>query len=230
MLALGGLAAFLMKILSFLASYVSTPNVFPKPLASDEERRLLELKAQGDPCARNILIEHNLRLVAHIVKKFDQTGDTTDDLISIGTIGLIKAIGTFQTDKNTRLATYAARCIENEILMHLRATRRQKSEIMLNEPIGTDKEDNDLTLMDILATDAESTSDQVESKLEQEKLYQKIMHLSSREQQVLKMRYGLLDGIRKTQREISKLLGISRSYVSRIEKRALGKLQKEMEK
>lgn len=230
MLALGGLAAFLMKILSFLASYVSTPNVFPKPLASDEERRLLELKAQGDPCARNILIEHNLRLVAHIVKKFDQTGDTTDDLISIGTIGLIKAIGTFQTDKNTRLATYAARCIENEILMHLRATRRQKSEIMLNEPIGTDKEDNDLTLMDILATDAESTSDQVESKLEQEKLYRKLMHLSSREQQVLKMRYGLLDGIRKTQREISKLLGISRSYVSRIEKRALGKLQREMEK
>jgi RNA polymerase sporulation-specific sigma factor len=230
MLVLSGLAAFLMKILSFLASYVSTPNVFPKPLDSEEEKRLLELKAQGDPNARNILIEHNLRLVAHVVKKFDQTRESTDDLISIGTIGLIKAINTFQTDKNTRLATYAARCIENEILMHLRATRKQRSEMKLYDPIGTDKEDNDLTLMDILATDAESTSEQVESKLEQEKLYRKLRFLSSREQQVLKMRYGLLDGIRKTQREISKLLGISRSYVSRIEKRALGKLQKEMEK
>jgi RNA polymerase sporulation-specific sigma factor len=226
----GFLATFLMKILSYLASYVSTPNVFPKPLSSEEEERLLKLKAQGDQNARNILIEHNLRLVAHVVKKFDQTGESMDDLISIGTIGLIKAINTFQTDKNTRLATYAARCIENEILMHLRATKRQKSEIMLYEPIGTDKEDNDLTLMDILTTNEEGPTEHVENKLEYEKLYRKLVLLSAREQQVLKLRYGLLDGIRKTQREISKLLGISRSYVSRIEKRALGKLQKEMEK
>jgi len=168
--------------------------------------------------------------VAHVVKKFDQTGNTLDDLISIGTIGLIKAINTFKIDKNTRLATYAARCIENEILMHLRATKRQKSEILLYEPIGSDSEDNDLTLMDILSTDAESTPEQVESKLEQEKLYTKLTLLPKREQQVLKMRYGLEDGIRKTQREIAKLLGISRSYVSRIEKRALGKLEQEMEK
>ena len=202
MIVSGALAAFLLKILSCLASYVSTPNVFPKPLNSEEESKLLERKAQGDSSARNILIEHNLRLVAHVVKKFDQTGESMDDLISIGTIGLIKAINTFQTDKNTRLATYAARCIENEILMHLRATRKQKTELMLYEPIG----------------------------MEQEKLSSKLPRLSAREQQVLKLRYGLLDGIRKTQREISKLLGISRSYVSRIEKRALGKLQKEMEK
>ncbi len=230
MIVSGALAAFLLKILSCLASYVSTPNVFPKPLNSEEESKLLERKAQGDSSARNILIEHNLRLVAHVVKKFDQTGESMDDLISIGTIGLIKAINTFQTDKNTRLATYAARCIENEILMHLRATRKQKTELMLYEPIGTDKEDNDLTLIDILTSEGESTTEQVENKLEQEKLYSKLTRLSAREQQVLKLRYGLLDGIRKTQREISKLLGISRSYVSRIEKRALGKLQKEMEK
>ncbi len=163
----------------------------------------------------------------HHVKKFDNTGEETDDLISIGTIGLIKAINTFDPNKNTRLATYAARCIENEILMYLRATKRVRSEILLHDPIGSDKEGNEITLMDVLPTD-QDVAERVESRVDQQKMFEVFRRLSRREKKVLELRYGLFDGMRKTQREISRMLGISRSYVSRIEKRAIHKLQRAM--
>lgn len=208
----------------YLFGYISNNNVFPLPLSEEEESALLVRLEQGDEEARNILIERNLRLVAHIVKKFDSTGEDIDDLISIGTIGLIKGIGTFKRNRNTRLATYAARCIENEILMHLRSIKKNKNDLFIYDPIGTDKEGNEITLIDILDTGHEVVSDQVEILLEEEKLREKLDQLSKREKKVIELRYGLNDGINKTQREISKMLGISRSYVSRIEKKALRKL------
>lgn len=217
------LATVLLRGLALLVSYV-TNNVFPSPLTPEEEAECLAALARGDTRARNVLIERNLRLVAHIVKKFDNTGEDTDDLISIGTIGLIKAINTFDRHKQTRLATYAARCIENEILMHLRSTKRQRHEVMLHDPIGADKEGNEITLIDVLPSDND-VAERVEQKVDQERMYERLQHLSGREKRVLEMRYGLGDGDRKTQREVSRFLGISRSYVSRIEKRAIGKLQ-----
>ncbi|NLY75480.1 MAG: RNA polymerase sporulation sigma factor SigK [Firmicutes bacterium] len=208
----------------YLFGYISNNNVFPLPLSEEEESALLVRLEQGDEEARNILIERNLRLVAHIVKKFDSTGEDIDDLISIGTIGLIKGIGTFKRNRNTRLATYAARCIENEILMHLRSIKKNKNDLFIYDPIGTDKEGNEIALIDILDTGHEVVPDQVEILLEEEKLREKLDQLSKREKKVIELRYGLNDGINKTQREISKMLGISRSYVSRIEKKALRKL------
>ncbi len=208
----------------YLFGYISNNNVFPLPLSEEEESALLIRLEKGDEEARNILIERNLRLVAHIVKKFDSTGEDIDDLISIGTIGLIKGIGTFKRNRNTRLATYAARCIENEILMHLRSIKKNKNDLSIYDPIGTDKEGNEITLIDILDTGNEVVSDQVETLLEEEKLRERLNQLSKREKKVIELRYGLNDGINKTQREISKMLGISRSYVSRIEKKALRKL------
>lgn len=213
--------------LSVLASYITHQNVFPAPLSPQKEAELLAELEAGRREARNILVERNLRLVAHIVKKFENTGDDTDDLISIGTIGLIKAINTFDRSKQTRLATYAARCIENEILMHLRSTKKNRSEVMLDDPIGSDKEGNEITLMDILASE-EDVAERVEFHVEQEAMYRRMAGLTKRERRVLELRYGLLGGIRRTQREISKALGISRSYVSRIEKRALHKLSRQM--
>ncbi len=208
----------------YLFGYISNNNIFPLPLTEEEESVFLTRLEQGDDDARNILIERNLRLVAHIVKKFDSTGEDIDDLISIGTIGLIKGIGTFKRNRNTRLATYAARCIENEILMHLRSIKKNKNDLLLYDPIGSDKEGNEITLLDILGTSPEVVAEQVENLLEEEKLKERILNLSKRERKVIELRYGLLDGISKTQREISKLLNISRSYVSRIEKKALRKL------
>ena len=209
---------------SRLLSYISNNNVFPLPLSEEEESQLLSKMETGDSEARNILIERNLRLVAHIVKKFDSTGEDVDDLISIGTIGLIKGIGTFKRNRNTRLATYAARCIENEILMHLRSIKKNKNDLLLQEPIGADKEGNEITLLDVLDTGTETVSEEVENLLEEEKLKKELQQLTKREKKVIELRYGLLDGVNKTQREISKMLGISRSYVSRIEKKALRKL------
>lgn len=219
---------FLLQGLSLLVAYVSNGNAFPQPLSEEEEAEYLIRMEQGDQEARNVLIERNLRLVAHIVKKFDNTGQDNDDLISIGTIGLIKAINTFDRTKKTRLATYAARCIENEILMCLRSSKRARSEVMLHEPLGSDKEGNEITLMDLLGTEDDIVAEQVESQAEQKKLYEKLGRLSRREKKVLELRYGLGNGPRRTQREISRVLGISRSYVSRIEKRAIAKLYKEM--
>lgn len=212
--------------LMLLVSYIAN-NTFPQPLSEQEEAKYLKLLNEGDEGARNVLTERNLRLVAHIVKKFDSTGEDSDDLISIGTIGLIKAINTFNPGKGTRLATYAARCIENEILMHLRYTKKMRAEVSLYDPIGVDKEGNEITLIDILGTHSEVVAETVENKFEQKRLREKVRHLSRREKKVLELRFGLEDGARKTQREIARNLGISRSYVSRIEKRALSKLTKE---
>ncbi|MEG6522522.1 RNA polymerase sporulation sigma factor SigK [Desulfotomaculum sp. 1211_IL3151] len=209
-----------------LVSYIAN-NTFPQPLNEVEEAHYLALLANGDEPARNVLTERNLRLVAHIVKKFDSTGEDVDDLISIGTIGLIKAINTFKPDKGTRLATYAARCIENEILMHLRFIKKVKAEVSLYDPIGVDKEGNEISLIDILGTDPEIVADTVELTFEKNRLLEKVRKLTARERRVLEMRFGLGSTARKTQREIARALGISRSYVSRIEKRALNKLTKE---
>jgi len=225
---LAALVGFLVEGLVFLVAYVTNSNAFPMPLSEQEEALFLERLQAGDKEARDVLVERNLRLVAHIVKKFDNTGEETDDLISIGTIGLIKAINTFDVRQKTRLATYAARCIENEILMHLRSTKKGRKDVMLYDAIGADKEGNEITLIDILGTDPDEVLEQVEWSVEQEKLRVMLMRLGAREKKVLELRYGLGDGIRKTQREISRKLGISRSYVSRIEKRAITKLQHEM--
>ncbi|NMB24007.1 MAG: RNA polymerase sporulation sigma factor SigK [Firmicutes bacterium] len=225
---LAALVGFCLEGLVFLVAYVTNSNAFPLPLSEAEEALFLDRLQAGDGEARNVLVERNLRLVAHIVKKFDNTGEDVDDLISIGTIGLIKAINTFDVNQKTRLATYAARCIENEILMHLRSTKKVRKDIMLYDSIGSDKEGNEITLIDILGSDPDEVLEQVELSVEQAKLRQMLMGLGAREKKVLELRYGLADGVRKTQREISRKLGISRSYVSRIEKRAITKLQHEM--
>ncbi|WP_312520662.1 RNA polymerase sporulation sigma factor SigK [Anaerospora sp.] len=221
------LATSIIKGVALLASYI-TNNTFPLPLSEKEEQQHLERLKNGEEKARNVLIERNLRLVAHIVKKFDNTGEDVDDLISIGTIGLIKAINTFDQTKKIRLATYAARCIENEILMHLRSTRRTRSEVSLYDPIGVDKEGNEITLIDVLGTAPDVVAEAVENQCEQERLTKEIHRLSGRERWVLEMRFGMPDGSRKTQRDIARMLGISRSYVSRIEKRAISKLGKSL--
>lgn len=220
------LAAQMVEQLQLWVGYIAQ-NTFPLPLAEKEEQVYLARLQQGDEAAKQVLIERNLRLVAHIVKKFDNTGEEVDDLISIGTIGLIKAIHTFDVSKKIRLATYAARCIENEILMHLRSTRRARSEVSLYDPIGIDREGNEITLIDVLGTAPDTVVEVVESQCDQERLSHQIQHLSSREKWVLEMRFGMPDGQRKTQRDVAAVLGISRSYVSRIEKRALQKLSKQ---
>lgn len=215
--------AWLCKDFMLFVSYIKN-NAFPQPLSDQEEEKNLVLMAKGDQKARNLLIEHNLRLVAHIVKKFENTGEDTEDLISIGTIGLIKAIESYQMNKGTKLATYAARCIENEILMHLRSLKKARKDVSLHDPIGQDKEGNEITLVDIIGTEKGEVEDEVEMKIEKNKIHQHIHILDDREQEVIRCRFGLDNGVEKTQREIAKELGISRSYVSRIEKRALIKL------
>jgi len=210
----------------FLFAYLNN-QVFPQPLEEAEEKKYLDLLKTGSEEARNKLIEHNLRLVAHVVRKYESSGEDMEDLISIGTIGLIKAIKTYNEEKGVRLATYAARCIENEVLMHLRNIKKLKKEVSLYDPIGYDKEGNEISLIDVLTTDNEIV-EFVETKLQEEKIRGKIDILTKRERQVIEMRYGLFDGLKETQREIAKKLGISRSYVSRIEKRALKKLIKEI--
>jgi RNA polymerase sporulation-specific sigma factor len=214
---------YLMKEFLFLVSYVKN-NAFPQPLSAAEERKYLRLMASGDSHARNMLIEHNLRLVAHIVKKFENTGEDSEDLISIGTIGLIKAIESFSEGKGTKLATYAARCIENEILMHLRALKKTKKDVSLHDPIGQDKEGNEISLIDVLKSESEDVIDTIQLNMELEKIKQYIDILDDREKEVIIGRFGLDLQKEKTQREIAKELGISRSYVSRIEKRALMKM------
>jgi len=210
-----------------LTAYVSNGTSFPQPLDEKEEKYYLKKFKEGDSLAKGILIERNLRLVAHIVKKYSYPHKDMDDLISIGTVGLIKAIDSFDTSKGTRLATYAARCIENEILMLIRNTKKIKNEVYLQDPIGVDKEGNEISLMDVLSSEEDSVIEVVENRIQVRKLYDKInICLTDREKIIIKMRYGLTDGKPKTQREIASLLQISRSYVSRIEKRALKKMYK----
>lgn len=214
----------------FQLGYVSNSNSFPQPLTAEEEQKYLEAYKEGSEEARNTLIERNLRLVAHIVKKYSSYNSDSDDLISIGTIGLIKAISTFDQSKGTRLATYAARCIENEILMQIRSTKKIQSEVSLHDPIGVDREGNEITLIDVIGNETESVIDEVELKIQVKRLYNKMKSvLKKREKTVLELRYGLLNGTSRTQREIAGMLGISRSYVSRIEKKAIKKLSKELE-
>ena len=213
----------------FLTGYISGNNTFPQPLDEKEEEKYLQLLKTGDKKAKSILIERNLRLVAHIVKKYQIPNKDIDELISIGTVGLIKAIDSFDVTKGTILATYASRCIENEILMLFRNNKKQKSETFLQDPIGVDKEGNEISLIDVLSSEKDSVIDKVEMKLQIKALYNKMNSaLTEREGEILKMRYGLKDGKCKTQREIAGMLGISRSYVSRIEKKALKKLKKEL--
>ena len=199
---------------------------FQKPLTASEEREYLQKYTEGDLLAKHILIERNLRLVAHIVKKYQTTEEETEDLLSVGTIGLIKGVVTFDSQKSVRLGTYAARCIENEILMYLRAKRKSSKEISLYEPIGTDREGNEIQLFDIIETNEKDVLQKIELQGDIKTLYQKVeSELSKRERLVLKMRYGLYNEEEYTQKEIAKRLGISRSYVSRIEKSAIEKLR-----
>ena len=212
-----------------LTGYITNSNTFPMPLEESEEQMYLQKLKSGDKGAKAILIERNLRLVAHIVKKFSFPNKDVDELISIGTVGLIKAIDSFDSSKGTRLATYASRCIENEILMLFRNNKKMKSEVYLQDPIGIDKEGNEFCLMDILSSEKDCVLDSVEKNLQVKALYKKLGEsLTKRESSIIIMRYGLIDGKCKTQREIASNLGISRSYVSRIEKKALKKLRKEL--
>jgi RNA polymerase sporulation-specific sigma factor len=214
---------------TLLTAYITGSGSFPQPLNAEEEKSYLIKFKEGDLFAKGILVERNLRLVAHIVKKYSYPGKDVDDLISIGTVGLIKAIEAFDISKGVRLATYAARCIENEILMLIRNNKKTKGDVYLQDPIGSDKEGNEITIMDALSSNEDSIFDIVENKIQIQKLYDKInFNLIGREKTIIQMRYGLLDGNPRTQREIAVILGISRSYVSRIEKSALKRLNKEL--
>ncbi|NMP21184.1 RNA polymerase sporulation sigma factor SigK [Sulfobacillus sp. DSM 109850] len=211
----------------WLAGYIGG-NAFPQPLSEDEERLALERLKGGDLEARRLLIEHNLRLVAHVVKKYHNSGEDPDDLISIGTIGLIKGIDSFDPDKGVRLATYCARCIDNEVLMHLRLRKKTNREVSLYDPIGVDREGNEISLLDVLGTEGDVVADAVELDVVMEWVRDFVQDLTPKEKLVLDLRFGLHGHQRLTQRDIAKKLGISRSYVSRIEKRAVRKILREM--
>ena len=211
----------------FVVGYISNNNLFPEPLTAEEEKIYLEKFANGDEEARNILIERNLRLVVYIAKKFENSGVNIEDLISIGTIGLMKAINSYNLDKNIKLATYASRCIENEILMFLRKNNRIKTEISIDEPINTDSEGNDLSLGDILGTDNDSIFKSIEENDNKKVLMQAIQKLNKREKTIMQLRYGF-DGYEElTQKEVADKLGISQSYISRIEKKVINNLKKD---
>ena len=217
------------KTAFFVLGYISNNNMFPEPLTPEEEKEYIEKYMNGDEEARNVLIERNLRLVAHICKKYNIPNIEADDLISIGTIGLIKGVNTFKTEKNVRLATYVARCIENEILMYLRSTKKIGAEVYLNEPIGKDKDDNEISLMDILENDEKNIEEEIDFKLKMRQIYEKIKRvLQEREKIIIELRFGLRGEKPKTQNEVAKMLGISRSYVSRIETKAIKKLNEEI--
>ena len=207
---LEGLLMFFIQDALFLLGYLARGNAFPKPLSREEEAEMIERMQRGDRSAREKLIEHNLRLAAHIARKYTVPGYDADDLISIGTVGLIKGVGTFKPGTGTQLSTYCARCIENEILMCLRASQKRKGDVSLQEPIGTDGEGNEITLIDVLGTDPEAVHGEVEAT-------------------VIRMRYGLMDGKAYAQQEVAERLGISRSYISRIEKKALERLKEAFE-
>jgi RNA polymerase sporulation-specific sigma factor len=227
------LAAFIWQALSdliFFVLHVTGSGSFPRPLSAQEERDCIERFKNGDMGARNQLIEHNLRLVAHIIKKYYSNANDQDDLISIGTIGLIKAVDTFDNSKGIRLSSYAARCIENEVLMFFRSGKKTAQDISMNEPIDTDKDGNALTLMDTLAVE-DNIIDNLDCKIKSEQLKNYIVEvLSPRERIIIELRYGLSGSKPLAQRVVAEKLGISRSYVSRIEKKALGTLYKRFTK
>lgn len=211
-------------------SHITGGNTFPKPLTLEEEEKYLKEYEKGSVEAKNILIERNLRLVAHIVKKYTNYQKDSEDLISIGTIGLIKAITSFKNDKGIKLATYASRCIENEILMHIRSSKKYIKDMYLQDTVGFDKDGNEVTLEDRVADDGVSIDEEVLLKIQSKDLYEQMKKvLKDREKTIIELRYGLINGEELTQRDIAKILGISRSYVSRIEKKALEKLYKAIE-
>lgn len=227
-LTISGFLAFLNSAL-FAVGYIQSSNLFPEPLTSEEESIYLDKFANGDEEARNILIERNLRLVAHVCKKYSGSNVDNDDLISIGTIGLIKGLNSFKKDKGVRLATYASKCIDNEVLMYLRNMKKIGAEVPLNEPIGKDKDDNEISLIDILENDDRNIEDEIDLKMKIKKMYEKIKEvLKGREKTIIELRFGLDGNKPKTQNQIAEMLKISRSYVSRIETKAIGKLAKEM--
>lgn len=228
-LSLSGFLAFL-KTSIFLVGYISSNNLFPEPLTPEEEKDCLDRLKNKDEEARNILIERNLRLVAHVCKKYSIANVEQDDLISIGTIGLIKGINSFNDSKGVRLATYVSRCIDNEILMYLRSTKKLGAEVFLEEPIGKDKDDNTVTLQEVLENNEKNIEDEVDFKMKLKKMYIKMKEvLKDREKLILELRFGLDGNKPKTQNQIAQMMGISRSYVSRIETKAINKLAKEFE-
>lgn len=220
-----GLLEIIFSSITFLALHVTNSNSFPKPLSEKEEKIYLNQLLQGNRKARNKLIEHNLRLVAHIVKKYYTSNVDQDDLVSIGTIGLIKAVDSFNCDKGIKLSSYAARCIENEILMFFRNSKKSAQDISINEPIDTDKDGNALTLIDVLAIE-DTMVDNIDTKIKAEKIKKYIeLYLNDREKKIIKLRYGINGKIPLTQREVALNMNISRSYVSRIEKKAIDTLK-----
>ena len=211
--------------------YIGGSDSLPPPLSVEEENENLKLMMEDNQDAKNCLIEHNLRLVVYIARKFDNTGINVEDLISIGTIGLIKAINTFKMDKNIKLATYASRCIENEILMYLRRTTKTKTEVSIDEPLNVDWEGNELLLSDILGTDVDVIYRDIEDEVDRQLLNTAISKLNRREKQIMELRFGLsTKGKEKTQKEVANILGISQSYISRLEKKIIFRLKKEMKK
>ena len=226
-LSISGFLTFLNSSI-FLFGYISSNNLFPEPLSSEEEKIYIDKLESGDMNAKNVLIERNLRLVAHISKKYVSQTVSLDDLISIGTIGLIKGVNSYNSKKGVKLSTYISRCIENEILMFFRNSKKLNSEVYLNEPIGKDKDDNVITLQEVLENNERSIEDCIDLKLKEKKLYQKMdTVLKPREKEILILRFGLNNSKPLTQNEVAKIFGISRSYVSRIETKAISKLSKE---
>ena len=222
----------LLRLLGFLQPakimYIGGSDVLPPPLRAQEEQQMLARLANGDEDARQALIERNLRLVVYIARRFENTGINIEDLISIGTIGLIKAVNTYRSDKNIKLATYASRCIENEILMHLRKTAPQKSEVSFDEPLNTDWDGNELLLSDILGTDEDLVLKPIEDDVDRQLLMDAVDKLTAREKQIITLRFGLGGREEKTQKEVADLMGISQSYISRLEKRIIVRLKKEI--
>ena len=208
--------------------YINGSDTLPPPLSKEEEAKAFAELAENSSQARETLIVHNLRLVVYIAKKFESTGTGVEDLISIGTIGLIKAVNTFRPDKKIKLATYASRCIENEILMHLRRSNRLKSEISIDEPLNQDGDGNELLLSDILGTDDDITSRGIEDEVDKKLLKASISKLNSREKNIMELRFGFKTGTEKTQKEVADMLGISQSYISRLEKKIINKMKKEI--
>ena len=219
-----------LKTAIIVIGYITGCNLFPEPLTKEEENEALEKLANGDEEARNLLIERNLRLVVHVCKKYSNANIDQDDLLSIGTIGLIKGVNSFKGEKGSKLSTYVSRCIDNEILMYLRWSKKQNAEVYLNEPIGKDKDDNVITLEEVLESDIKNIDEEVDLKMKLKKMYSKIKEvLKARERTIIELRFGLKGEKPKTQKEIAKMMGISRSYVSRIETKAIEKLAEQFE-
>ncbi|MBA2174256.1 RNA polymerase sporulation sigma factor SigE [Halobacillus locisalis] len=210
--------------------YIGGSEALPPPLSREEEKELLERLPKGDKAARAMLIERNLRLVVYIARKFENTGLNIEDLISIGTIGLIKAVNTFDPEKKIKLATYASRCIENEILMHLRKSNKLKTEVSFDEPLNVDWDGNELLLSDILGTDEDLITKGIEKKIDKKLLMSALEQLNDREKQIMELRFGLIGKKEKTQKDVADMMGISQSYISRLEKKIIRRLQREFDK